>query len=154
MARGDKSAENGKKGGRPLGSKDAATLVKEAVTKARLDEFGLTAQRVLDELAVHSFANVQDLFDEETGNLKPIHRLTRAQAALISSFEVIKKNAEAGDGKIDVIHKVRVWDKIKALEMLAKHFALLTEKYEVTGLESLLNRLDAGRARNAEPKQS
>ena len=118
--------------GRPLGSKASTTLAREAVQAAELHKIGLTAQRVLDEIALHSFANVQDLFDAR-GNLKPIHTLTRAEAAAIASLEVIKKNAEAGDGQTDVIHKVKVWDKIKALEMLAKHFALLTERLEMKG---------------------
>jgi hypothetical protein len=40
------------------------------------------------------------------------------------------KNAAAGDGKTDVIHKVKLWDKVRALELLAKHFALLVERTE------------------------
>jgi hypothetical protein len=128
-------AQNG--GARPnSGPKKGTVFAKtrdkrEAEAKVR-EEYKLTAQRVLEEIALHSFSNVQDLFDE-AGNLKPIHTLTRAQAAAISSFEVIKKNAEAGDGVTDVVHKVRVVDKLKTLELLAKHFALLTEKLDVKG---------------------
>jgi hypothetical protein len=132
MAQGDKSAENGKLGGRPKGTLAAKTLAKREAEAKVLQKHALTAQRVLEEIALHSFSNVQDLFDE-AGNLKPIHTLTRAQAAAISSFEVIKKNAEAGDGVTDVVHKVRVVDKLKTLELLAKHFALLTEKLDVKG---------------------
>jgi hypothetical protein len=118
--------------GRPKGSLSAQTLERRAAEAKVLQKHALTAQRVLEEIALHSFSNVQDLFDE-AGNLKPIHTLTRAQAAAISSFEVIKKNAEAGDGVTDVVHKVRVVDKLKTLELLAKHFALLTEKLDVKG---------------------
>ena len=126
-----------KGGARPnSGPKKGAVYAKtldrrEGEAKAR-EEYKLTAQRVLEEIALHSFSNVQDLFDE-AGNLKPIHTLTRAQASAISSFEVIKKNAEAGDGVTDLVHKVRVVDKLKTLELLAKHFALLTEKLDVKG---------------------
>lgn len=101
--------------------------------KARqLQKAELSAMDVLEEIRRLSFSNVQDLFDE-TGNLRPIHTLTREQASCIASLEVIKKNAEAGDGKTDIIHKLRVWDKTKSLEMLAKHFALLTERVEHGG---------------------
>lgn len=125
------SRRNGLKGGGQPG-KRPKTIARERAERKKLAELALTAERVLEEIALHSFANVQDLFDE-SGNLKPIQTLTRAQAAAIASLEVIKKNAEAGDGQTDIIHKVKVWDKIKSLEMLAKHFALLTERIDLQG---------------------
>ena len=124
------------KGGMPAGHKTAKVAAREAgqaqaIAELR-EEAKLTAQRVLDELALHAFSNVQDLFDEQ-GNLKPLHTLTRAQAASIASFEVVKKNMTAGDGQTDTVAKVKVIEKTKVLEMLAKHFALLTEKVEHSG---------------------
>lgn len=101
-------------------------------TQQQLERADLTATRVLEELRRLSFADIRSLFDER-GNLRPLHELTAEQAACIAGFEVIKKNAEAGDGKTDVVHKVRVIDKTRSLEMLAKHFALLTEKVEHSG---------------------
>lgn len=130
--RGEHSAENGKHGGRPEGSKSAQTLERERARAERLAEIGLSAKAVVDELAILAFANLQDAFDGD-GNLKPIHQMTREQAAAIASLEVIKKNAEAGDGKTDVVHKVRVWDRVKSLEILAKHFGLLKEQLEHSG---------------------
>lgn len=101
-------------------------------TQQQLDKAELSAVRVLEELRRLSFADIRGLFDS-AGNLKPLHELTAEQAACIAGFEVIKKNAEAGDGKTDVVHKIRVIDKTRSLEMLAKHFALLTEKLEHSG---------------------
>jgi phage terminase small subunit len=101
-------------------------------TQQQLEKADLTAERVLEELRRLAFADIRSLFDEH-GNLKPLHELTQEQAACIGGFEVIKKNAEAGDGKIDTVHKVKVIDKTRTLEMLAKHFALLTERIEHTG---------------------
>jgi hypothetical protein len=46
---------------------------------------------------------------------------------------VLVKNTKAGDGQQDTIHKFRLWDKTRALEMLAKHFALLTERVDLSG---------------------
>lgn len=108
-----------------------AAAVAEGQAK-RLDSADLSAVRVLEEIRRLAFADVRLLFDER-GNLRPIHTLNAEQSACIASLEVIKKNAEAGDGKIDTIHKLRVWDKTKSLEMLAKHFALLTEQIQHTG---------------------
>jgi hypothetical protein len=38
-----------------------------------------------------------------------------------------------GDGTQEDVVEVRLWDKLRALEMLAKHFALLTEPLEHGG---------------------
>lgn len=59
---------------------------------------------------------------------------------------MIKKNATAGDGIIDTIHKFKVWDKCKALELLCKHFGLLVDRIHVTGdLEVVAARLNGAR---------
>ena len=118
--------------GRPEGSKSAQTLEREAARAARLAEINLSAQKVVDELAILGFANLADAFDAQ-GNLLPIHKMTREQAASIASFEVIKKNAEAGDGQTDVVHKIRVWDRVKTLEILAKYLGLMKDQVEHSG---------------------
>jgi phage terminase small subunit len=86
----------------------------------------LTAARVLEELRRWRFGDIRALFDAH-GNLKPLSTLTEEQASCIGGFEVLIKNAKAGDGVTDTIHKFKLWDKPKALEMLAKHFALLVD---------------------------
>ena len=96
------------------------------------DEGRLTAQRVLEEIARIAFSDPGALFTEK-GNLRPVHELPPEVRATIASVEVVHRNLTAGDGTIDVIHKLKSWDKPKALEMLAKHFALLTEKVEHSG---------------------
>jgi hypothetical protein len=52
---------------------------------------------------------------------------------MLASFEVIKKNAESGDGKVHTVYKIKFWDKIRALEMLAKYFGLFQEKVNHAG---------------------
>lgn len=130
--------------------------ISEAVAAGKskqLDKLDLSAERVLREIAKLSFSNVKTLFDEN-GNLRPVHLLTDDEAACIASLEVIKKNAEAGDGKIDTVHKVKVWDKTRSLEMLAKHFALLTEVVKHTTDDDNIAKLLAGRKRAAEAKRA
>jgi phage terminase small subunit len=91
--------------------------------------------------------NVKTLFDER-GNLKPITELTLEQAASIASVEVVKKNLAAGDGQMDTVLKIRLWDKPRALEMLAKHFALLTDVVKVEAdAGALVARLQSARKR-------
>jgi hypothetical protein len=73
--------------------------------------------------------------------------LTPEQGACLASFEVLIKNVEGGDGEQDTIHKFKVWDKVRALEMLAKHFKLVTDHVEVEGSwDALAARLASARS--------
>ena len=119
--------------------------------KAQVADSALSASRILEELRRLALVDVRDFFTPE-GKLKPIKDLTPEQGACLASFEVIIKNAEAGDGVTDTVHKIRLWSKEKALEMLAKHFALLTEVVRVEEQQTLELRLVAGRQRVAEAR--
>ena len=65
-------------------------------------------------------------------------------------MELTKRNLTAGDGMQEDVVKVKLWDKPRALEMLAKHFALLTEVVDMRLDADLRARLDRGRQRNAQ----
>lgn len=108
-----------------------AEALKNHATRA-IAKSELSAERVLNEMRRLAFSDVRQLFDE-SGNLKPVHTLTDDQAACIAGLEVVKKNVTSGDGKVDNVIKVKVWDKPKVLEMVAKHFSLLTERIEHAG---------------------
>jgi phage terminase small subunit len=116
---------------RLLAHASVSSAVQEA-QRARLAARGLTAERVLEEYRRVALLDHRSFFDAE-GNLKPVSAWTDEQGSAVSSSEVIIKNAAAGDGKTDRIHKLKTWDKVRALEGLAKHFGLLIEKQQVTG---------------------
>jgi len=118
-------------GSRLLSNVMVAAAVAAGKSK-QLESADLSAARVLEELRRLALVDLRGFFDEH-GNLKAISALTADQGAALASFEVIKKNAEAGDGIVDTVHKFKVWDKPRALEMLAKHFGLLVEKLEHLG---------------------
>jgi phage terminase small subunit len=101
------------------------------------EKTGITAQRVKEELARLAFVDMRAFFDEQ-GNLKPIHQMTADQGAALAGLEVIVKNAQAGDGHTDIVHKFKVWDKCKALELLGKHFGLFDEHAHVSGTIELV----------------
>ena len=82
-------------------------------------------------------ADVRDLFDSE-GNLRHIKSLTRQQASQIASFEVVLRDV-ARNGRLDVVHKIRLVDRSKYIEMAAKHFSLLVENLNVAGGLSLVD---------------
>lgn len=109
--------------------------IAEAVAAGKAKQLAaadLTAARVLEEFRRLAFVDLRGFFDAD-GNLKPVAELTPEQGSALAGLEVIKKNAEAGDGVIDTVHKFKVWDKTRTLESLAKHFGLLTEKVEHSG---------------------
>ncbi len=116
---------------RLLSNAKVKAAVAEGLSK-QLTVAGITAERTLKEIARLGFSDIRGLFDAN-GTLKPIHQLSDDDAAALASVEVTKKNLTTGDGEIDTVVKVKVWDKPRSLEMLAKHFALLTERIEHAG---------------------
>lgn len=118
-------------GNENLSKPEIAAAVQAGQAK-QLEKAELTAAMVKERLRQIAFQDIRQLFDA-AGNLKPLHQLGDDAAVMVGGLEVIKKNAEAGDGVIDTVHKVKVVDPVKALEMLAKHFGLLTEKVEHSG---------------------
>ena len=59
--------------------------------------------------------------------MKPIHKLGDDEAAAISSVEVLRERTrKSGEEQIEEqIAKVRLWDKPRVLEMIARHLRLL-----------------------------
>jgi hypothetical protein len=53
-----------------------------------------------------------------------------ARAAL-QGYDTVVRNLTAGDGLVDTVLKVKMESKLQALEMLAKHLGLLTEKQDI-----------------------
>lgn len=101
-------------------------------TAKQLEKVGLTAEMVKERLRQIGFQDIRKLFDSD-GNLKPLHTLDDEAAVMVAGVEVVKKNVAAGDGVVDTVHKVKVVDPVKSLEMLAKHFGLLEEKIVHSG---------------------
>lgn len=111
-----------------LATRKVSEAVAAGVAK-QLKKVEVTADRVLEEIARLAFVDARGFWDEH-GNLKPIKDLTPEQGSALAGFEAIIKNAKAGDGQTDLVHKIKLWDKTRALELLAKKFALLTEVHE------------------------
>lgn len=145
---GYKAANADVVGPRLLGHVGIASAIDAGETRL-LAKAELTAASTLEAIRRQVDGDVRHLFDEH-GNLRPIASLSAEDAALIAGFEVIVKNAAAGDGHTDTVHKVKLKDQSRYVEMAAKHFSLLTEKVELHVTVELLSRLDIGRQRNAE----
>ena len=100
--------------------------------RAQLASSGLSAMGVLEELRRLAHSDVGDVFDA-TGSLLPVAQIPLETRCAIAGIEVVIKNAQAGDGHTDTVHKIKFWDKGRALELLAKHLGLLVEKVEHSG---------------------
>lgn len=128
---GDTARQNGKRGGRPKGRLAAKTIAKRRGYERALTNADITAERVMLELARLATTDRRGVWDAD-GRLKPLDEWTPEQGACLEGLEVIIKNAEAGDGHVDKIHKVKLATKHSALELLAKHFGLVKDKVDVT----------------------
>ena len=81
------------------------------------------ADRVLAELAALAFSDVGEMFDPATGQLRPLGELTARVRASIASWEQIDSKGP-GEAPDAVTTKVKVVDKVRALELLGRHLGL------------------------------
>lgn len=116
-----------KHGGKsPLAQKKAKELKQEVLANL------IDPERILREMCKVAYFNLADIFDEK-GQLRPVAELPRDVAAALAGVEVAKRNLTTGDRETDEVIKVRAVDKLKALEMLAKHQQLFVERVEHSG---------------------
>ena len=90
----------------------------------------LSAARTLEELRRIAFGNRVSLMRCRT--VADLEKLPEELQAMVADFEVFDANIPGlRDGKTDKARRVRTESKLKALEMLAKHFKLLVEQVDV-----------------------
>lgn len=98
---------------------------------ARSERVQIDQDWVLRRLAAIASIDVRKLFAAD-GTLRPIHELPEEVAGAISSVEIVKRRAGDEDGP-EYLHRVRSWDKVKALELLGKHLRMFSDRVEVAG---------------------
>jgi len=89
----------------------------------------ITIQRTLEEIGRIGFSDLRQAFDSN-GNLLRPEAWPDGLAAAISSVEVTTKSL--GEGEVEHIHKLRLWDKNAALEKIAKHLGMFVERIDHT----------------------
>lgn len=89
---------------------------------------GVNQDRVIRELAKVAFANAADIVDLDTAKLLP--DAAAEDTAVIASVKV--KTIPGADGQ-GVEREIRLADKLKALELLGKHFGMFTDNVRLTG---------------------
>ena len=102
----------------------------------------ITQDLVLSEIAKIAFANIGDVMEwNQFGvTLKDSKSLSRDQKAVISS---IKERKQEGEGFSTTSLEVKFHDKIKALELAAKHLGLLDGSGKPKDTENRFTHTDA-----------
>lgn len=90
--------------------------------------------RLLQEIRAISFVDIRQLFNEDH-SLKPPSEWPDDVAAAIAGIEVDELYEGVGQERerIGDTKKVKMFDKLKALEMLGKDLGRFVQKHEVTG---------------------
>ncbi len=131
-------------GSRLLRNVKVAAEIQEAMDR-RCEKLELKAEDVLRGIANLAFFDVRRFFDEK-GRMKDIPELDEETAEAISAFDFV--NLYEGEGKqkhcFGQLRKIRLADRLKALELLGRHQKLFTDKVE-HGLDEEIMRLFANK---------
>lgn len=105
--------------------------VRDAVDKILADKAkraSVTADMVIAELANIAFSNATDVVAFQGGRLvvRDTSELPDQVRSCISELSEVL--TEAGSNR-----KVKMYDKVKALELLGKHFKLFSDRMEISG---------------------
>lgn len=93
----------------------------------------VTAEKIVSGLSRAAFFDPRRFFDED-GELKTVSALDDEAAGALAGMEIEKlyEHFSAGKaGQIGTVTKVKFADRLRALELLGKHFKLFTEKSEM-----------------------
>lgn len=101
------------------------TRVKQAVDKAlaeRAKRTGVTADRVVTELAKIAFANAKDIIDFESGTVSSF--ASDEDCAAIQSVKI-------KEGEMFTEHEIKLADKLKALDLLGRHLGMFKDNLAI-----------------------
>lgn len=146
-----KTARN--QGSRLLAKDDIWSAIQKKL-EAQLQRVSVDADAVLLELARIAQCDISKAFNED-GSLKPLHDIpvdVRRAIAGVETVEVLGSggdDGEEGEGKRALVQtkKLKFWNKNEALQTLARHFKLLTDRVEIHDSRKLAERLRKARER-------
>lgn len=114
-------------GSQLLGKTSVAAEIRKRMAE-RSKRTGVTADRVVRELAKIGFVNAADVIDDKDATLK--RTATRDDTACVQSVKV--KTMYTDKGRM-VEREVKLADKTKALELLGRHLGMWNDKVQVDG---------------------
>lgn len=100
----------------------------------------ITQEKVLQEYAKVAFFDIREIYNDDN-SLKSVKDIDENSAAAIAGIEVTEETAyEDGQKKnIGWTKKVKIQNKIAALEGLGRHLGLFNDKLKLDASEELMN---------------
>lgn len=113
-----------------------AAAISEA-SKARAERTELKADDVIRELMLVAFADLGLAFDA-AGKMLPLTQMPPGVRRTLASIEVDEMDLGTRDDEgnpvpLGMTRKVKLWDKLRALELLGKHLQLFLDRTELSG---------------------
>lgn len=118
-------------GSENLTKPDIAREIQRAMDE-RAARTGVTAERVLREIAAIAFLDIRKAFNTD-GSMKPLDQLDDETAAAIAGLEVYEELDQEGVVVLGRVKKLKLSDKIGALTLLARHLGMLNDKLTLKG---------------------
>lgn len=107
----------------------------EEVKRAAAEGTKLTVQRIIEEYMRVAFLDPAKLFDAD-GNLLPIHAMEEDTRRAIGGVDVVELGGNTGkdsDSIVSQIKKIKLLDKLSALNDLGRHMGIFIDRKEITG---------------------
>ena len=119
----DSSVESSQSSGPRLLSDARVQKTLQRLLTRRADALSLTQESVLEAVSRLAFADTRQLIDPDTGRLRPLQDLPEDVASSLSSFSLTEVDGEVR------LSNVKTSDKVRSLELLAKHLGILNDKH-------------------------
>jgi phage terminase small subunit len=97
-----------------------------------------TVDRVVEELRRVAFSDLGAFFDAN-GNLRPLQDLSEEERSALASVKVVTRPVVGGEnGDVEYVQEIKAWDKVRALETLARHLGMLLDRTRHDGTIALV----------------
>ena len=117
-------------GARLLADVSIAAAIRVAMAE-RARRVGITADRVLQEVAKLAFLDIAGAFNPD-GTMKPLHEIDPDVRAALAGLEVAEIAGDEGQA-IGRLRKIKLADKTANLTLLMRHLGMLNDKVKVSG---------------------
>lgn len=128
--------------------KEAKKLLRHPLVAPRIAEVcakaeaatEVTAARVLQELGLLALSDIGQVLDFSgtEPRLRPAAEIPEAARRAIASLKVKRHTEGSGDNAREVeVTEFKLWDKLSALEKLARHLGMFVERHEHSGTVEL-----------------
>lgn len=129
-----------------LMSKPLVELEIQRLMDKRAAKLEIKAEDVLREVMRLAMVDIAGLFDDN-GKLRPINEIPEDTRRAIAAVEVEELLHAGGSVQVGWSKKIKLWDKVKSLELLGKHLKLFKDQLEISGTIKIADRLREARQR-------